>query len=159
MYELPNECPETLEHAKLHLQQILDEETEKDQIQDPGQVLHNTSIAFQIISNMEKRTNDLYAVPQMCPGTLNEVLLLLSDTISKVKSSSIPDIEEGIGIAVQIVSDIHKRNLEARIDELTRATTAAKHILSLINDVSEPDDVDSLVKQTYDRLNEVLEKE
>lgn len=51
MYDLPPECPAALEHALLHLQNILDEEKERNDA-DIEQIYHEASIAFQIVSNM-----------------------------------------------------------------------------------------------------------
>ena len=50
--ELPEECPNTLEHALLHVQEILATEKVDGLKPDMDQVYHDANIAFGIISNL-----------------------------------------------------------------------------------------------------------
>ncbi len=58
MYDLPPECPATMDHALLHLQNITNASKEKNQIPDIEQLYHDAFIAFQIISNIQEQVND-----------------------------------------------------------------------------------------------------
>jgi len=57
MFQLPPECPETLEHALLHLKNIADDTKGQNSKPDITQIAHDVSMAIMIISNIEETKN------------------------------------------------------------------------------------------------------
>ncbi len=59
MYKFPEECPETLEHALIHIKEITNSEKVDGLKPDVDQIYHDAAIAMGIISNIIEKSNIL----------------------------------------------------------------------------------------------------